>query len=395
MSIFYIFLALVMLGVIIFLHEFGHYIAGRLLGIGIVEFAIGMGPKLFGWKRTHRVKGTREEETIQYSLRLLPLGGYCAFLGEDASDAAPRAMNNQPAWKRILTVAAGPVMNFVVAFVLSVGLIASGQISDPYRTETLPIVTGVIEGMPAEQAGFEPLDVITGLDGIPITPDGAGAGELKQYLSGIKDGQSVEVTVRRASESARALWPEQGPSLETLLSDAQDSVVLTLAPVRQQDGSVLLGVYLSSRYASYDCGFFGAIPESLKFMWNTAKATYEMLGTLVKNLFTGGDIPEGSVSGVVGIVAGVSDGLKTGFGHAFAEGVLNILFYIMAISLSLGIMNLLPLPALDGGRLVLLLIEWITGKHFSRKTEGYINIIGLMLLLAIMLVVTYFDIRSL
>ena len=394
MSIVYILLALVMLGVIIFLHEFGHYIVGRLLGIGIVEFAIGMGPKLLGWKRTHKVKGTGEEETIQYSLRLLPLGGFCAFLGEDTGDDAPRAMNNQPAWKRILTVAAGPAMNFAVAFVLSVGLIASGQIANPYDTETLPIVSDVIEGMPAQQAGFEALDVISRLDGTVITPDGAGTEALRAYLASLEEGQSVNVTVKRADRDARLSWPEEGPSLEMLLSDAKNEVQLTLTPARQE-GTVLLGVHLPSRYAAYDCGLLGAIPESLKFMWNTVKATYEMLGTLIRNLVTGGDIPEGSVSGVVGIVAGVSDSLKTGFGEAFATGMLNILFYVMAISLSLGIMNLLPLPALDGGRLVLLIIEWITGKHLSRKTEGFINLIGLALLLAVMLIVTYFDIRSL
>ena len=107
--------AICILGVIVVVHEFGHYLVGRLCGIGVVEFAVGMGPKLFGWKR----KG------IQYSVRLIPLGGFCKFVGEDEAHPAPNAMNNAKVWKRFLTVAAGPVMNFVFAYVVAVVLLAN------------------------------------------------------------------------------------------------------------------------------------------------------------------------------------------------------------------------------------------------------------------------------
>ena len=114
-KILYILIAIVMLGFIVTVHEFGHYLVGRLCGIGIVEFSVGFGPKLVGFRR----KG------IAYSLRLIPLGGYCAFVGEDEENPAPNAMNNQPVWKRLLTVAAGPAMNFLLAFVFCALLLSN------------------------------------------------------------------------------------------------------------------------------------------------------------------------------------------------------------------------------------------------------------------------------
>ena len=120
MQILYILLAIFMLGFIVTVHEFGHYIVGRLCGIGIVEFSIGMGPKLLGFKK----------KDIQYSLRLIPIGGFCAFVGEDEENPAPNAMNNQPVWKRFLTVLAGPAMNFVLAFLFCAILLSSFIVAD-------------------------------------------------------------------------------------------------------------------------------------------------------------------------------------------------------------------------------------------------------------------------
>ena len=114
-NLLYILLALVLLGVIVTVHEFGHYLVGRACGIGVIEFSVGMGPKLFGWER----KG------IKYSLRLLPLGGYCSFVGEDENSDNPHAMNNQPVWKRMLTVLAGPAVNLLLAVIVATGLIAA------------------------------------------------------------------------------------------------------------------------------------------------------------------------------------------------------------------------------------------------------------------------------
>ena len=163
------------------------------------------------------------------------------------------------------------------------------------------------------------------------------------------------------------------------------------------DGAPVLGVSLqeSADYPEYDCGLLGSFGESVRLMKNITVDTYSSLIDLIGKLFKGESIPEGSVSGVVGIVSNVSDTLSVGFGRNFGSGVMYIFLYLMLISVSLGLMNLLPLPALDGGRLVLLLIEVITGKHLNRKIEGYLNLAGLALLLGLMLVVTFFDVKSL
>ncbi|MBQ4226902.1 MAG: RIP metalloprotease, partial [Clostridia bacterium] len=307
----------------------------------------------------------------------------------------PRAMNNMPVWKRFLTVFAGPFMNFLLAFVLSVALIATNQMPNVYEVETLPMVSGVMEGMPAAQAGFEQWDIIDALDGDKIALNDEGTEKLRSYLNGLPEGQSVQVTLRRipdlkqnyTEEALNRLTPEELSALAT------QSVTVTLVP-QKSEGRVLLGVNLPSYYGRYDCNVLGAVGESFKFMYHTAVETYRALIGLIGNLFTGGRIEEGTVSGVVGIVSNVSTSLRASFSDALSLGLLRMMLFIMVISLSLGIMNLLPLPALDGGRLILLIFEWITGKHVNRKVEAYINLAGLALLLGIMLVVTYFDIRT-
>ena len=153
-DILYILLAIALLGVLVMVHEFGHYIVGRLTGMTVLEFSIGFGPKLLGWKR----KG------IDYSLRAVPLGGYCSFLGEDENNSDPRAMNNQPVWRRFLTVLAGPMMNFIFAFIVCVvmlmGYFTAGVVS--------PTVESVYADYPAAQAGMQAGDVIVEADGVPI-----------------------------------------------------------------------------------------------------------------------------------------------------------------------------------------------------------------------------------
>lgn len=373
MTVLYIIAALLMLTFIVSLHELGHYLIGRTLGIGIVEYSIGMGPKLFGWKKSHKIRGTEELETIKYSVRLLPLGGFCAFLGEDEANPDPRAMNNVPAWKRFLTVLAGPAMNFVLAFVITVGLIATGSINNVYNPKQYIEINELMEDMPAARAGLLPGDRLLAVDSHKVGFDSDGNNTLRPYLATIQEGQKVTVTVLRGDEE----------------------LTLTVVP-EQMDGQLLMGFkYDNMPFEAYDVGLFEAVPESFSFMWKTVKATYRLLADLVRKLFVGEKIPEGTVTGVVGIVAGASEDMKAGFGAGIGDGFFVIVYYIMAISLSLGIMNLLPLPALDGGRLVALLFEMVTGKHLDRRVEGIINLVGLGLLLLLMVFVTYSDIRTL
>ena len=141
----YILAAFLILSIVVVAHEFGHYLVGRLCGIGVVEFAVGFGPKIFGFTR----KG------IQYSVRAFPLGGFCKFVGEDQDDMAPNAMNAQPVWKRFVTVAAGPVMNFIFAFIVAVILLLNYAYSG-----ILPRLDQVVDGTPAYDAGLMADDVI-------------------------------------------------------------------------------------------------------------------------------------------------------------------------------------------------------------------------------------------
>ncbi|MBR4236084.1 MAG: site-2 protease family protein [Clostridia bacterium] len=379
MTALYIILAILMLCVIITSHEFGHYFAGRRLGIAITEFAIGMGPAIYKKEKQVKIKGTNETETIKYSLRAIPVGGFCAFVGEDDNSDNPRAMNNMPPWKRIITVGAGPFMNFFTAFVIAVILISTGVIPNTYKTEVKPEVSALIEGMPAEEAGLKPGDVILSIDGEEISYNGEGAAKLKEYLAALPEGAGVNVGIKRGNEQ-----------------DGYETLELAVYPVRDaSSGQVLMGINMPTYYEEYDCNVITAVPEAITFMWNTAKTTVNVLIGLIRTLLTGGRIQQGTVSGVVGVVSTVSDDMRWGFSETFGMGLQVIVFYIMAISLSLGIMNSLPFPALDGGRMVMLLIEWITGKHLNRRVEGYINAAGLAALLILMLIITYSDIKSL
>ena len=167
-KILYVIIAIFMLGFIVTIHEFGHYLVGRICGIGIVEFSIGMGPKLFGFQR----KG------IQYSIRAIPIGGYCAFVGEDEKNDDPRAMNNQPVWKRFLTVAAGPVMNFVLGYLFCAILLSSFIVA-----EYLPRIEEIYENTAAATCGIELGDVITDINGTPISFDQEGVAAVRETLN--------------------------------------------------------------------------------------------------------------------------------------------------------------------------------------------------------------------
>ena len=376
MTIVYILVAIVMLGVLIFLHEGGHYLMGRLMNIGIEEFAIGMGPKIFSRKGTHKIKvnGKIEQETTTYSLRLLPLGGFCAFVGEDENNSDPRAMNNAPVWKRLLTVAAGPVTNLLVAFLIGWVLIATATVPNLYSTQNAYIeISGTIEGLPAEESYIKSGDIILSVDGIDMI--GNGTDTMKSYISSLEPGSSVKIWVQRGSVS----------------------LPVSVRTARSESGETMLGVYLTqyATRAQYDCNVLEAMGESAVLMKNIFVDTFESLGGLLRKLFSGQSIPEGSVSGVVGIVSNVSTGLRASFDEDFLSGITLFFLYMMLISESLGIMNLLPLPALDGGRLAVLIIELITKKHLNRRVEGYINLAGLALLLCLMAVVTFSDVKML
>lgn len=346
-NILYILLAIVMLGIIVTVHEFGHYVVGRLCGIGIVEFSVGFGPRILGWER----KG------IKYSLRAIPLGGYCAFVGEDERNDDPRAMNNQPVWKRFVTVLAGPFMNFVLAFIVCVVMLAG------YFTvveSTLPVVGQVIDGMPAAEAGLQAGDRILAIDGTDI-PDGEEGVTLSSQLIRAGEGDApIVVTVER-----------DGAALDFTITPALADDAQTGGKVRQ------IGIYYS--YLERKLSFGEALRETPGYTLNIVKT---MLDSLRRLLFHGEGIQD--TVGTVGIIAVVSQQAR--------EGFQNVLWLMFIITLNLGIMNLLPIPALDGGRLLFLIVEAIRRKPIPPEKEGLVHGIGMILLLGLFVVLTFHDI---
>lgn len=359
-----ILLALVILGVVVTIHEFGHFIVGKLSGIAVTEFAVGMGPKIISWKG----KETR------YSLRLLPLGGFCAFVGEDEDNPDPRAMNNQPVWKRFLTVFAGPFMNFLLAFIMAVVLIASSAIPNPYSVVTLPVLYSVDENMPAGRAGLQAGDRVLLVDGEEIAPSDEGVEMLRSRIMATDEGNTLTLTIERGAET----------------------LDVSLAPeYSEEEGRLLIGIVFAAQYEEYNCNVITAVPEALELLGKTVINTIAFLKDMISGLLRGVGVEQGSVSGVVGIVSSVSNDVQTSFSSGFAMGIYSILFWLLNISLSLGIMNLLPIPALDGGRLVFLTIEGIRRKPLNREKEAIVNLVGFAILILLMIVVTVSDVRGL
>jgi regulator of sigma E protease len=338
----YVILSILLLGVVVMLHELGHFAVGRLCGFGIDEFSIGFGPKLLGWRR----------KEIDYSLRVLPIGGYVRFRGEDEDNASPDAFNNQPVWKRFLVTAAGAGMNFVLAFVAILLFFSLYG----YTGAELPAIYSVQEGSPAQTAGLLPGDRVISVDGVEISYDKAGFDAMYAMFSARQDAQPMVIGIERGGEV-----------LSVSVSKVQDA-----------DGKWLMGVTLG---ANVRVGFGTALRAS----WQSFKSMSTMMIDMLRNLIFKGEGAE-QVSGAVGIVSQMSSYIQQGF-----DMVLSIL---ATISLNLGIMNLLPLPALDGGRLVFLLIEGIFRKPVPREKEGMVHLIGMVLLFILMGVLVFSDVMK-
>ena len=339
-NLLYILLAIVLLGVLVVVHEFGHYIVGRLTGMTVLEFSVGMGPKLFGWRR----------KEIDYSLRAIPFGGFCKFLGEDEDSDDPRAMNKQAVWRRFLTVFAGAGMNFLFAFlacvVLLMGYISAGAAN--------PSVEMVYEDMPAAEAGMLAGDVIVEAAGEEIEYSAAGAERLREIIAQTPVDQSIELVVERDGER----------------------IAFSVAPRESSDGQgIMVGIVFPGRTHTFGEAIVQAPKMMIEFV--------EMMLGWIKDLIFAGE-GAGDLAGPVGIVSIVSEVAR--------EGFYTVLYTLFVISLNLGIVNLLPLPALDGGRLVFLLVEAVRRKPVPPEKEGMVHAIGLLLLFGVFIVITYQDI---
>lgn len=348
-TILYVLLAILVLGICIFIHELGHYLAARACGLTVLEFAVGMGPKMIGWRKND----------IDYSIRAFPIGGFCSFAGEspDDEESDPRNINLQPAWKRLIMTAAGPFMNFVLALVLAVVLMAAvGEYVMVNRIDT------VTDGSPAATAGLLPGDRITAVNG-----------------ESSDEATEISTAIAQTGDSDVTLTIERGGS-------TFDAVV-----AKQYDaasGRYLMGVTFGVE--NVRIGFFKAVGSSFTYCAELFKTMIKTLG----QMFTQKDVLD-QVAGPVGTVSMMTQYAQQSFAQSFNEGMTMVLNLAVIISMNLGLMNFLPLPALDGGRAVLLLVETVTGKHLSRKHEAIVHFVGLILLLGLIVLLTGRDILRL
>jgi len=329
--------AIIVFLLLIFVHELGHLISAKLNGIRVNEFALGMGPRLFGF-----TKG----ET-KYSFRAVPFGGYCLMEGEDEESEDPRAFGNKPARTRALVLFSGSLMNILLAVVLLSMLIFSMGI--PTR-----VLADVGTESPAYAAGLRPGDELVAVNGEPVGE----WDDLSPLLNKI------------ASEDPEAVLTV------TFLRDGAENTIKTQLYV-DENGAYKLGV--SPEFTKTPAFFFKSFGYGARATVMMSKMMYEVLGDLIS-----GRAGTDQLTGPVGIVVIVGDMARHGF------------FYLVQltalISLNLGIINLLPFPALDGGRLIFLVIRKVTGKAITDTIEGRVHLVGIIVLFAFMALITMQDI---
>lgn len=372
-----IILFILIFGVIVLSHEFGHFIVAKKNGIHVVEFAIGMGPTLLHLDRG----GTR------YSIKLLPFGGACMFEGEDGlsdrEDGEPDeperggiyretsgkpemrlslqgdqggSFLEAPVWTRIATIFAGPFVNLLLGFLIALILVA-------YRGTDLPVIQMISEGSAAEEAGLMAGDVITRMNGERIHV----YREVRLNSMLNSDGKDFSISYLRDGQ--------------------EHSVVLTPRYSEEDDryyiGLMGVGEYMPCKGLSIiKYGFY----ESEYVLKNTIKSL-QMLVT--------GKLGKDDVSGPVGVASYVGETYESVKEYGFLTVLMTMLELVVILSINLGIMNLLPLPALDGGRLVFLLLEVIRGKPVPPEKEGLVHMAGLILFFLLMVFVMYNDIMRL
>ncbi len=338
----------IIFGVLVTSHEFGHFIIAKSGGIRVNEFFIGMGPTI--WKK-------QKGETL-YSIKLLPIGGACVFDGmdpvaEEMEGYDEHSFLNAPVWRRIATLFGGPFANFIIAYIIAVVLVG-------FSAWNFPVINELTEDSAAAEAGMQAGDKFISIDGEKVYM----AAEVT-LISQFAEGSPMDVVYER-----------DGEIYET-----------TITPKYSDEAQrYYMGFYL---------GEYGEIKgiETLKYAWYEVRydfiATYRSLALLVKGKLTADD-----VSGPVGVVKIVDDAYDEVKPYGMSAVILTMLSLTTILSVNLGVMNLLPFPALDGGRLVFQFIEVIFGKPVPPEKEGFVHMIGMVALLGLMVFVLFNDITK-
>ena len=399
MTIWYILLAILGLSVLVITHELGHYLMGKWLGFTITEFSVGLGPKIFG------IKGKQTE----FTLRALPIGGSCRFFGEDGANDEKdkidpkafeddeacgqpgepkkpdeRLFTSKPAWKRFLVVLAGPVMNILTCTLICFVLLLAYGTRSASRECTM-IIDSASEGTPAFEAGVEKGDIPVAVNGQRFTDD-----EQFRSLMNAADLYGMDLTVLRgATVDQPVAKTDHGEETRLVITGGTETVLhFDRLTVDDKTGDRRLGVtvyWVANTYTkeTYSVGRAAlmAFPET----WNMGKLVYESLGMIISGRASCRD-----VTGIVGTVDAISDTMAQS--QSTADAVQTFLWLMALIAVNLGIVNLLPLPALDGGRLIFIIIEMIRRKPVPPEKEGMVHLVGMILLLALMLALTVSDV---
>ena len=344
---------IIVLGILIFIHEFGHYITAKLSDIRVEEFALGFGPKLISKKWG---------ETV-YSIRAIPLGGFCNMTGEFVPDEDDdeetlkiyneakengRCFHQKSMWKRFAVIVMGPIMNFMLAIVIFFLIFSFAGL--PVDTSNQPIIGELDPSRPASEAGLKPGDKIVSIDSTRVNS--------WQEMTGLihnSENEPLEIIVNRNGEN----------------------LTFNITPVFNEEMGVnIIGIY--PEVVRESIGLIGSIKRAFTQTWQVIYLTINGFITMISNR---------SMEGIGGPVM-----IASIIGQAARNGIINVMNWTAIISVNLGIINLFPLPALDGGRILFIGIELLRGKPVDPKKEGFVHLIGFVLLMILMLFIIYNDI---
>ena len=341
-------LFILILGSIVFVHEFGHFMMAKLTGVYVYEFAIGMGPKL--WSK----KGKETE----YTLRAIPIGGFCMMAGEDLEDddlkkvPKNKRLQSKKPWQRFLIMFFGAGNNFIFAILLlfAIGLIWGGSSMEP-------VVTSVLKNSAAANSGIEVGDRILEINGHSIST----TDDISLYLAVADPEEASDIKVEKENDSVKTY---------------------SVQPKKKKVDGQTTYQYGIGMQQEVQHGFLAAI----QFTYKKIISIFKQMAVTVGYLFTGG-ISISQLSGPVGIFSIVGD--------QSSAGIMNIIYLVAFLSINVGFINLLPIPAFDGGHILFIIIEKIKGSPVNPETENKIHTIGLFLLMLLMVVITFNDILRL
>lgn len=349
-----IILGIILLGIIIVFHEFGHFIVAKINRVNVTEFMVGVGPVIF----------EKTKNGTKYTLRCIPFGGACVMQGSDIVPDEEEDENELPdegsfqaknVWQRIAIIIAGPIFNFILAFICAVVVLGFVGVDKP-------VLSGVLEGLPAQEIGLQAGDEVVSINGTHMYL----SGDITLYMNEYVSGDEIDIVIRRDGE-------EKLYHIIPKYSDEYEKYMLGISWGASREK---VGALETFKYSAVEVGYW-------------IKLTFKSLGML----FTG-KASVNDLAGPVGIVDIVDDTVEAVKEDGAFYIFLNLMNLIILLSANVGIMNLLPIPALDGGRLLFLLIEAVRGKPIDKKKEGYVHIAGMIFLLLLMVFIVFNDFRK-